>query len=93
MVKFNIHWFETCCDFDKFSVEVIDDAERTPGSSRQYTRFNSKVKPEIEKLLNDDKITFKDLEKFLKKHKFKIVDQWNTEEDEVIVNHYIIDNI
>lgn len=34
----------------KIHVETIDDAEGTPGSSRQYTRFNSQCKPALERL-------------------------------------------
>lgn len=35
----------------KIHVETIDDAEATPGASRQYTRFNEECKPELEKAL------------------------------------------
>lgn len=34
----------------RIHVETIDDAEDTPGSSRQYTRFNAECKPELDKL-------------------------------------------
>lgn len=34
----------------KIIVETVDDAESTPGTSRQYTRFNNGCKPELEKL-------------------------------------------
>ena len=34
----------------RIHVETIDDAEGTPGSSRQYTRFNAECKPELDKL-------------------------------------------
>ena len=34
-------------------VETIDDAESTPGSSRQYTRFNAECKPELEQALSN----------------------------------------
>lgn len=37
----------------KITVETIDDAEGTPGASRQYIRFNSVVKPKLEKALNE----------------------------------------
>lgn len=45
MLKFNIN-------FKKHVIETIDNAEGTPGASRQYTRFNSVVKPELEEVLN-----------------------------------------
>lgn len=32
----------------RIHVETIDDAEGTPGSSRQYTRFNAECKPELD---------------------------------------------
>ena len=34
----------------RIHVETIDDAECTPGASRQYTRFNAECKPELDKL-------------------------------------------
>ena len=48
----------------KIIVETVDDAESTPGASRQYTRFNNECKPELEKLgaeydQNDPKFTDK----------------------------------
>lgn len=36
----------------RIHVETIDDAEGTPGSSRQYTRFNAECKPELERAVN-----------------------------------------
>ena len=36
----------------RIHVETIDDAEGTPGSSRQYTRFNAECKPELEQAVN-----------------------------------------
>ncbi len=36
----------------KIHVETIDDAEGTPGASRQYTRFNAECKPELEQAVN-----------------------------------------
>jgi len=47
MVKFKLHFAP------KITVETIDDAEGTPGASRQYTRFNSIVKPKIERVMNE----------------------------------------
>lgn len=37
----------------RIHVETIDDAEGTPGSSRQYTRFNAECKPELEQVLSN----------------------------------------
>jgi len=36
----------------RLHVETIDDAEGTPGASRQYTRFNAECKPELEQAVN-----------------------------------------
>ncbi len=36
----------------KIHVETIDDAEGTPGASRQYTRFNAECKPELEQAVH-----------------------------------------
>lgn len=36
----------------RIHVETVDDAEGTPGSSRQYTRFNAECKPELEQAVN-----------------------------------------
>lgn len=49
MVKFLLHFSP------KITVKTIDDAEGTPGASRQYTRFNAIVKPKIEKVMNERK--------------------------------------
>ena len=43
MVKFDLVLTD-----GRIYVETIDDAESTPGSSRQYTRFNAECKPELE---------------------------------------------
>jgi len=43
MVKFLLHFSP------KITVKTIDDAEGTPGASRQYTRFNAIVKPKLKK--------------------------------------------
>lgn len=36
-------------DFENKKVTIIDDAESTPGTSRQYTRFREYCIPDIEK--------------------------------------------
>ena len=43
MVKFDLVLTD-----GRIHVETIDDAEGTPGSSRQYTRFNAECKPELD---------------------------------------------
>ena len=68
MVKFLLHFSP------KIVVKTIDDAEGTPGASRQYTRFNSIVKPKIEKLMNECKWKREDVylnSKFADKFLFK----------------------
>ena len=47
MVKFDIVLTD-----GRIHVEAIDDAEDTPGSTRQYTRFNAECKPELEQAVN-----------------------------------------
>ena len=36
----------------RIHVETIDNAESTPGASRQYTRFNAECKPALERAVN-----------------------------------------
>jgi hypothetical protein len=48
MVKFDLVLTD-----GRIHVETIDDAESTPGSSRQYTRFNAECKPELEQVLSN----------------------------------------
>ena len=48
MVKFDLVLTD-----DRIHVETIDDAESTPGSSRQYTRFNAECKPELNQVLSN----------------------------------------
>lgn len=38
---------------DLILVETVDDAECTPGSSRQYTRFNTECKPKLIRLAHE----------------------------------------
>lgn len=47
MVKFDLVLTD-----GRIHVETIDDAEGTPGSSRQYTRFNAECKPELEQVVH-----------------------------------------
>lgn len=48
MVKFDLVLTD-----GRIHVETIDDAEGTPGASRQYTRFNAECKPELEQFLSN----------------------------------------
>ena len=85
MVKFKIDWTNS----NKFKFETIDDAEGTPVASRQYTRFNSEVKPELINYLKENKgMTFTEFEKLLNEHNFEVVNQWNTLENGLITNYY-----
>lgn len=43
-------------DQDGRSIELIDDAESTPGASRQFTAFNEYVMPMLRKELLNKKI-------------------------------------
>ena len=58
--------------FDKkIRVETIDDAEGTPGFSRQFTRFNSVCKPKIERIVNTPNIDYwEEIEKTLTENNF-----------------------
>ena len=47
MVKFDLVLTD-----GRIHVETIDDAEGTPGASRQYTRFNAECKPELEQAVH-----------------------------------------
>ena len=47
MVKFDLVLSD-----GRIHVETIDDAEGTPGSSRQYARFNAECKPELEQAVH-----------------------------------------
>lgn len=80
----------------KITVKTIDDAEGTPGASRQYTRFNSIVKPKIEKVMNECKwkredvyLNKKTVDEFVKifaEHDFKIERLENAGDLDVLVN-------
>lgn len=90
MVKFLLH-FGT-----KITVKTIDDAEGTPGASRQYTRFNSIVKPKIETIMNECKWKREDVninskfadefKKIFEEHDFKIERFENVSDLDVLVN-------
>ena len=70
----------------KTKVEVIDEAEGTPGSSRQITRFNQECKRKIEEMIdaqkNDSGVT---LESILNASNFKLVGIRNESESIMIV--------
>lgn len=90
MVKFLLHFSP------KIVVKTIDDAEGTPGASRQYTRFNSIVKPKIEKVMNECKWKREDVfinakfadefAKIFEEHNFKIERLENAGDLDVLVN-------
>lgn len=90
MVKFLLHFGP------KITVKTIDDAEGTPGASRQYTRFNSIVKPKIEKVMNECKWKREDVyinskfadefTKIFEEHDFKIERLENADKLDVLVN-------
>ena len=70
----------------KTKVEVIDNAEGTPGSSRQFTRFNQECKRKIEEMIDaqksDSGVT---LESILNASNFKLVGIRNESESVMIV--------
>lgn len=69
MVKFEINTFD-----GKHKVRIIDDAEGTPGSSRQYTRFNAEVLLDLNTMLETSEKPFTEIVDVLKKHNFVIKD-------------------
>ena len=93
MIKFEIKWSYVVADGKQFEINLIDDAESTPGTSRQYTRFKSVVGPRLKDYLEENiEATFKDVEKFLKENGFKVLNEYNTDDDGV-VNHYLIESL
>ena len=93
MIKFEIKWDYVVVDGKHFEIKLIDDAESTPGTSRQYTRFKSEIAPKLRDYLEDNEdATFKDVEKFLKENNFKVLNVYNTDNDG-IVNHYLIESM
>ena len=70
----------------KTKVEVIDEAEGTPGSSRQITRFNQECKRKIEEMIDAQKKTpGVTLESILNAANFKLVGIRNESESVMIV--------
>ena len=70
----------------KTKVEVIDNAEGTPGSSRQFTRFNQECKSKIEEMIDAKKKTpGVTLESILNASNFKLVGIRNESESVMIV--------
>lgn len=93
MIKFEIEWGYVVADGKHFEIKLIDDAESTPGTSRQYTRFKTVVGPRLKDYLEDNlEATFKEIEKFLKENGFKVLNVYNTDNDG-IVNHYFIESM
>lgn len=92
MIKFEIKWSYVVADGKQFELNLIDDAESTPGTSRQFTRFKSEVVPKLNDYLEDNtEATFEDVQKFLKENGFKVLNVYNTDNDG-IVNHYLIES-
>lgn len=60
--------------FDKkIRVKTIDDAEGTPGFSRQFTRFNAYCKPKIERAVNTPGIDYRaEIDNILEEYNFKV---------------------
>ena len=73
----------------KLKIEIIDDAEGTPGASRQYTRFRQN-KDKFEKAWNDNRYISFDaaadaLKKALTEENFKVVKLERTEKSPIAV--------
>lgn len=61
-------------EFPKIEVNLLDDAESTPGISRQQTRFMHEVKEELEQAVIKAKCPCsKTISDVLEKHNFKLV--------------------
>ncbi len=61
-------------EFPKIEVNLLDDAESTPGISRQQTRFMHEVKEELEQTVIKAKgPSSKIISDVLEKHNFKLV--------------------
>lgn len=61
-------------EFPKIEVKLLDDAESTPGISRQQTRFMHKVKEELEQAVIKAKGPgSKTISDVLEKHNFKLI--------------------
>lgn len=70
----------------KTKVEVIDEAEGTPGSSRQITRFNHECKSKIEEMIDaQKKMPGVTLESILNASNFKLVGIRNESESVMVV--------
>lgn len=61
-------------EFPKIEVNLLDDAESTPGISRQQTRFMHEVKEELEQAVIKAKCPgSKTISDVLEKHNFKLI--------------------
>lgn len=61
-------------EFPKIEVKLLDDAESTPGISRQQTRFMHEVKEELEQAVIKAKGPgSKTISDVLEKHNFKLI--------------------
>lgn len=85
MVKFKAKFLNKC----KLKIELIDDAEGTPGSSRQYTRFKEHIS-EFEQAWNNTceyniELAIKTLSKVLLDESFKIINFENDDNAKTIL--------
>lgn len=61
-------------EIPKIKIELLDDAESTPGISRQQTRFMHEVKEELEQaIIKATGPGSKTISDVLEKHNFKLV--------------------
>lgn len=68
------------------SVDLLDDAESTPGLSRQQTRFNQTVKDELQQVIDKaGRAEDKTISSVLKKHNFKLLEATHFERGFVLI--------
>ena len=73
-------------EIPKITVELLDDAESTPGISRQQTRFMHEVKEELEQAVIKAKSPgSKTISDVLEKHNFKLV-KFNDRRPNVLID-------
>lgn len=83
-IKFEIKWKYVIAGGKRFEIKVFDDSDST---------FKCVVCPKLRDYLEDNtEATFKDVEKFLKENNYKVLNEYNTDNDGIIVNHYLIES-
>lgn len=83
-IKFEIKWSYVIAGGKRFEIKVFDDSDST---------FKNVVCPKMRDYLEDnEEATFNDVEKFLKENGFKVLNEYNTDNDGV-VNHYLIESM